>query len=262
MLVIGELLNGMYKQVAKAIQAKDKKTIQKLAKEQLEAGAQILDLNCGPLSKDPLGDMLWLIETVEEVAEVSLSLDSTKSNVIAEGLARLKNKGIVNSTSADEEKLETLIPLAKKHNASLIGLTLDKKGVPQDKDRRLELAVFIVEKCQAKGFPLEDLYLDPVILPLNVAQNQAKEVLGVLTEFKVISSPSPKTILGLSNLSQGTHRRSLLNRTFLAMAIYSGLDAAILDPLDKELMDTLIAAEFILNRHIYCPDFLEAYRKK
>ena len=154
------------------------------------------------------------------------------------------------------------LPLALRYKASLIALTLDKKGVPQDKNRRLELAAVIVADCQEKGFPLEELYIDPVVLPVNVAQTQLEDTLESIEEFKIISQPAPKTVVGLSNVSQGIQDRSLVNRTFLIMAIASGLDAAILDPLDKQLMDSLITAELIQNKQIYCDSFLQAYKKR
>lgn len=262
MLVIGELINGMYNQAGGAIQKKDKSVIQRLVREQVEAGCDVLDLNCGPLSRNPAEDMAWLVESVQEVTDKMLCLDSTKPNAIEEGLKIIRNKAIINSTSADKEKLDVFVPLALKYKTGLIGLTLDKKGVPQDKDRRMELAAMIIADCQEKGFPLEDLYIDPVILPVNVAQAQLEDTLNALAEFKILSSPAPKTVVGLSNVSQGMKERSLVNRTFLIMAIVNGLDAAILDPLDKELMDSLITAELILNKQIYCDSYLQAYKKK
>ncbi|TAM39924.1 methyltetrahydrofolate--corrinoid methyltransferase, partial [bacterium] len=146
--------------------------------------------------------------------------------------------------------------------SKLIGITISAKGIPQNRDQRLELAAAIVATCSEKEFPIEDLYLDPIVLPVNVAQAQMKDILESIREFRIISEPSPKTILGLSNVSQGTNVRSLINRTFLTMAVAYGLDSAILDPKDKELMDTLITAELILNKNIYCDSYLEAYRKK
>jgi len=262
MLIIGELINGMYKEVGRAIKEKNKSVIQRLARQQVDAGCDALDLNCGPASRNPASDMCWLVQTVQEVTDKALCLDSTRVSAIEEGLKITKFKAIINSTSADKEKLDTIVPLALKYKASLIGLTLDKKGVPQDKDRRLELAAMIVADCQEKGFPLDELYIDPVVLPANVAQVQLEDTLRALAEFKIISSPPPKTVIGLSNVSQGTKERSLVNRTFLIMAVFNGLDAAILDPLDKELMDSLITAELILNKQIYCDSFLEAYRRK
>lgn len=262
MFIIGELINGMYKDVRRAIQQKDKTVIQRLAEQQVDAGCEALDINCGPASGNPASDIVWLISVVQEVTDKILCLDSTKASAIEAGLKAAKNKAMINSTSADKERLDIFVSLALKYKAGLIGLTLDKKGVPQDKDRRLELAATIVADCQEKGFPLEELYIDPVVLPVNVAQAQLEDTLKAVAELKIISQPPPKTVVGLSNVSQGAQQRSLVNRIFLIMAITNGLDAAILDPLDKELLDSLITAELILNKQIYCDSFLEAYRKK
>ena len=261
MFIIGELINGMYTDVGKAIKDKNKSVIQDLAKRQVEAGAKALDINCGPASADPQSAMKWLVESAQEVVDVSLCLDSTKANVIEAGLSVAKQKAIINSSTADKEKLDILIPMAKKYNAKLIGLTLDKKGVPQDKDRRMELACTVITTCQEQGFPIEDLFIDPVVMPVNVAQLQQRSILESIAEFKLLSDPAPKIVVGLSNVSQGTKNRSIINRNFIVMAIFQGLDAAILDPLDKDLVDAAITAELILNKHIFCDSFLTAYRK-
>lgn len=262
MFIIGELINGMYKDIAKAIQDRDKDVICKKAIAQIEAGADALDVNCGPASKDPVNDIRWLVGVIQKVTDKPIVIDSSKPKVIEAGLAAVKNKPIINSTTADEDKLDILAPLAKKYNAKLIGLTISKKGIPQNKDQRLELAATIVSYCQDKGLPIDDLYLDPIVMPVNVAQPQMKDILESLREFKIISEPAPKTVVGLSNVSQGTCQRSLVNRTFLIMAIAFGLDAAIVDPLDKELIDGVITSDLILNKQIYCDSYLQAYRKK
>lgn len=262
MFIIGELINGMYQNIGRAIKERDKKVIQKCALDQLEAGADCLDVNCGPASRDPVSDIQWLVEVIQEVTDKPLALDSSRHKVIESGLKGMKNKAVINSTTADQEKLEVLIPLAKEYNAKLIGITISTKGIPQNKDQRLELAAAIVAACEEREFPVDNLYLDPIVLPVNVAQAQMKDILESLREFKIISEPSPKTIIGLSNVSQGTNARGLVNRTFLTMALAAGLDAAILDPLDKDLIDALITSELILNKHIYCDSFLEAYRRK
>ena len=262
MLVIGELINGMYKQIGKAIVEKDKKTIQKVAREQIEQGANVLDVNTGPVAKDPVDAMKWLTETRQEAVDAPLCFDSTKAVVIEAGLKLAKKKAMINSTSADDEKLNTLLPLANKYKAQIIGLTMDKGGVPRDRYKRSELALKIISSCMEHGIELEDVYIDPIVLPVNVAQPQAVEVLESIREFKVISDPPPKTVVGLSNVSQGTKDRSLINRTFVVMAVAAGLQAAILDPLDKELMDAMITAELILNKNIYCDSYLDAYRNR
>ena len=262
MFIIGELINGMYSNIALALKDRDKKIVQTCALEQIAGGADALDLSCGPASKNPLIDMPWLVEVTQEVTDKPLCLDSSNYKVIQEGLKAAKNKTIINSTTADAERLEILIPLAMKYKSKLIGITISAQGIPQNKDQRLELAAAIITQASEKGFPLSELYLDPVVMPLNVAQGQIRDILEAIAEFKLISLPSPKTIIGLSNISQGARSRSLINRAFLTLAVAAGLDSAILNPQDKELMDTLITAELILNKNIYCDSYLEAYRKK
>lgn len=262
MIVIGELINGMYKDVSRAVANREADIIQHLALEQVKDGATMLDVNIGPYSKEPVTEMRWLVETIQTVVEVPLSLDSTKADVIEEGLKFVKKRAVINSTSADADKMDIIFGLAKKYNAQVIGLTMDKYGVPNNREKRLELAQVIVAKAIECGINTEDLYLDPVLLPLNVAQAQCVEVIESIRDFRLLCNPAPQTVFGLSNLSQGTKARSLINRTFLTMAIANGLTAVILDPLDKKLMDALIAAELLLNKNIYCESFLEAYRKK
>ena len=215
MLIIGELINGMYKQIGDAIVKKDKSAIQKCALEQIKAGADALDVNTGPTSANQVEDMKWLVQAIQEVTDISLCIDSPKPSVVEAGLSLVKLRPIINSTSADEAKLNALIPLAKKYNARIIGLTMDKiQGVPRDRYVRSELALKIVSAAIDAGLSAEDVYIDPIVLPVNVTQPQALEVLESIHEFKLLSSPPPKTVVGLSNVSQGSKDRSLINRTF------------------------------------------------
>lgn len=261
MFIIGELINGMDQRVAGAIREKNKDFIRALARKQVDAGADALDVNCGPAPRDAAGDMRWLVETIQEEASCVLSLDSTKPEAIEAGLEASRQKCIINSTSADISRLEIYCDMAKKYKASLVALVMDHKGVPQDKGGKLELAAQILSFAQESGFPLDELYLDPIVLPINVAQNQLFGILELIKDFKTLTNPAPKIILGLSNVSQGSKKRRLINRTFLVMASAYGLDAAILDPLDNELMRSLITSELISNKTIYCDSYIEAYNK-
>jgi 5-methyltetrahydrofolate corrinoid/iron sulfur protein methyltransferase len=260
-LIIGELLNGMYQDVRKAIQARDTQAIQDLARRQTQAGANVLDVNTGPASAKPLEAMQWLVDTIQEAVDTPLAIDSTKPDVIEAALKMLKAPGMINSTTADPDKLNTLLPLAREYSARIIGLTMDKSGVPRDKDKRLEHAATIISTAMEHGVDLESIYIDPIVLPVNVVQPQAPLVLEAISEFSMISDPPPKTVVGLSNVSQGSAVRPLINRIYLVMAIANGLDAAIVDPLDTDLVDAAITAELLLNKHIYCDSFLQAYRK-
>ncbi len=262
MIVIGELINGMYGKVSKAIETKDRVVIENLAIEQARKGALCLDVNVGPYSKDPVEDTTWLVNTIQKVCDISLSIDSTNVAAIEAGLKLAKKRSIINSTSADPEKMDIIFNLAKRYNAQVIGLAMDKSGVPNSKEKRLELAAVIVAKAIDYGIAVEDIYLDPIVLPVNVAQDQGSEVIESIREFRLLSDPAPNTVIGLSNVSQGTKSRKLMNRTFLVMAMANGLTSAILDPLDKDLMDAMITAGCLLNKQIYCDSFLDAYRKK
>ncbi len=261
MFIIGERINGMFKDVAEAIRTKDKKVIQDLAVRQAEAGAKALDVNVGTAAAEPTAAMEWLVDTIKEVTDLSLAIDTTKLAVMEAGLKRCKSRPIINSTSGDDEKLSALVPLAKKYNASLIGLTMSRKGIPQDAASRIELAAKIVSAWQEQGLDIKELYIDAVILPVNVAQIQCPEVLETIRQIKMLSEPPPKTVLGLSNVSQGAKYRSLINRTYLVMALTSGLDAAILDPLDEELIELVLTAELLLNKTVYCDSYLEGCKK-
>ncbi len=263
MLIIGERINGMFKDVAEAIEKKDKSVIQGLAKKQISSGANALDVNVGPSSDNPKETMEWLVKTVVEVSDVALAIDTTKIDVMEAGLSLCKSRSIINSVNANPDKMSNLFPLAKKYNASIIGLAMDKSGIPKDAEGRLELAMKIVASCMEHGIDVSDLYVDAVILPVNVAQGHAKEVLKTIKDTKMLADPAPKTILGLSNVSQGASPqcKGLINRTFLAMAISAGLDAAIMDAADKELIDAAITAELLMEKQLYCDSYLEAYRR-
>lgn len=264
MFIIGERINGMFNDVAGAIKKKDAAVIQELAKKQILCGANALDVNVGPSSDKPKEVMEWLVKTITEVTDVSLAIDTTKADVMEAGLALCKTKPIINSVNANQDKMDTLFGLAKKYNASVIGLTMDKSGIPKDADGRLELAMKIIASAMDQGIPMSELYIDAVILPVNVAQVHAKEVLRTIRDVRMLANPAPKTILGLSNVSQGAppKHKGLINRTFLTMAIGAGLDAAIMDAADKELMDAVITAELVMEKQLYCDSYLDAYRKK
>lgn len=264
MFVIGERINGMFNDVADAIKKKNKEVIQSIARKQVACGASALDVNVGPSSGNPKEAMQWLVKIITEITDIPLAIDTTKLDVMEAGLELCKSKPIINSVNANEDKMKALFPLAKKYNASIIGLTMDRSGIPKDSEDRLELAIKIVAFAMECGIDMADLYIDAVILPVNVAQAHAKEVLKAIRESKMLADPAPKTILGLSNVSQSAQPqlKSLINRVFLAMAIASGLDAAIMDASDKELMDAAITAELLMEKQLYCDAFLNAYRKK
>lgn len=269
MQLIGERINGMFLDVKQAIADKDKKVIQDLAIKQTEAGAAYLDVNVGTAAADQEGTIQWLVESIQEVCQTSLCLDSQKPNVIAAGLKVLNadNGGMLNSSplnkKSDEEVLDKYLDMADQAGPKInvITLTMDKNGVPQDIDTRVAIAAEIVQKAMEKGFDTQRLFIDPIILPVKVpnAQSQPGNILTAMEQIRFLADPAPHMTMGLSNLSQGTNERSLINRVFLAMAISRGLDSAIVEVLDKDLMDVVATSEMLMNKQIYSDSFLKVF---
>lgn len=260
MYSIGERINGMFKSVATAIQTQNPETIQQLAKAQLDAGASALDVNVGPAAAEAKEAMEWLVKTIREVTDAALAIDTTKPDVMARGLELAGPGSIINSSKGQQEQLDIFLPMAVEHEASIIVLTIDENGIPRDASGRDEIALRAVAAAMEKGLPPDRLMIDAVILPVNVTQPTPGHVLETIRNVKLLSDPPPKTVLGLSNVSQGTTQRALINRTYLVMALAAGLDAAILDVLDSPMMDAMITSELLLNNAVYCDDFLKAYR--
>jgi 5-methyltetrahydrofolate corrinoid/iron sulfur protein methyltransferase len=269
MILIGERINGMFTIVKEAIAKKDKKVIQDLAEKQTKAGAAYLDVNVGTAAANQEDAMKWLVETIQETCSTPLSLDSQKPAVIAAGLKVInaENGVILNSTplnkKSDEEIMDKYMEMAKQAGpkASIIALTMDKNGVPQDIDTRVAIAADIVSKAVEKDFDPQRLFIDPIILPVKVpdAQVQPGNILAAIDQIRLLAEPAPHMTIGLSNLSQGTTERSLINRIFLAMAISRGMDSAIVDVLDQDLMNVVATAEMLMNKQIYSDSFLKVY---
>ncbi|HHW43309.1 methyltetrahydrofolate--corrinoid methyltransferase [Desulfofundulus thermobenzoicus] len=264
MILIGERINGMFKDIREAILNKDPEPIRYWARRQYENCAAYLDINTGPTvePKDQPAVMEWLVKIAQETVPLPCCIDSTNPEAIEAGLAVHKGKAMINSTSADQWKMDIYFPMAKKYNAAIIGLAMNEKGVPKSAADRAALAMELVVNADAHGIPMEDLYIDPLMLPCNVAQDHGLEVLEALRQIKMLADPAPRTTMGLSNASQRCTNRHLINRTFLIMSMAVGLDSAIADLEDQELLDAVAAANILLNKDIYCDSFLKTFRQR
>ena len=242
MLVIGESIHVIAPRVREALDGRNKAVIQELARQQVAGGAQMLDLNIGPQKRSGPEVMAWVVDTVQGVTDVPLSLDTTNAAAVEAGLKQVKKKALINSTDATPQRLEALMPLAAKYGASIIGLTLAATGLPTTADARIQLASEVLfPACEKYGVPLEDLYLDPLVLTVNGNQDQSLATVEAVRFFKQMADPPPKTTCGLSNISNGAPRelRPLINRVFLLMMMGASLDSAILDALDPEVMEAI-----------------------
>ncbi len=264
MLIIGERINGMFKKMKAAIGEQDKGPIQEMARKEIEAGAGMLDVNVGTAARDKAGAMQWLIETIQEVTDTPLAIDSSNPGVVEAGLKVCSSKAMINSTTAEDEKLEQLLKLAVDYKADILGLTLDENGIPSQKDERVMLGAKILAAAMDAGLDATQVHLDPVVLPVKFAQegNQTVVMLDTIRDLKLLNDPPPKTAVGLSNISNGCTKqmRSLVNRTYLTMCLTCGLDEAIIDPFDNDLVEAMITTELLLCKAIFADDFIKAYK--
>ncbi|MDI6709307.1 MAG: dihydropteroate synthase [Thermoanaerobacterales bacterium] len=264
MILIGERINGMFRDIRESVADRDKEPVAAWARRQAAAGAHYLDINTGPgVGPDEAPEvMAWLVRTAQDACGLPCCLDSPHAEVLRAGLETHRGRAIINSTSADQEKMDVLFPLAVEYGAAIIGLAMNEKGVPKDANDRLALAMELVANADAHGLAMDDLFIDPLILPVNVAQEHAPEVLETLRGVKLLASPAPLTVVGLSNVSQRAPDRPLINRTFAVMAVAAGLDAAILDVEDADLLDAIATARVLMNKEVYCDSYLKVFRAR
>ena len=256
MKIISERINGQFNDVSKAIDEGNKAIIHDLARKHLDAGADILDINTGPGRKNTAEMMKWLVETVSEVTDIQLAIDSPKIDVIEAGMKATKNPLMINSTTAEQEKMDKLFPLAKEYDADIICLTMDKAGIPSEPDKRAELAMIMLSNAMMHGIAPEKVYIDPLVLPVSASQMQCASLLKAMDMFQALSDPAPNSVVGLSNVSNNTKERSLINRIYLAMLMSHGLTSAIMDPEDEDLMNVMKTGEILLNQKLYADNYL------
>jgi len=257
MLIVGELINASRPEIKKAIDVRDDGLILDIAKKQIDAGARIIDVNCGLNPQTEMNDMVWLIETIQNSLDIPLSIDSPSSEVLAKGLSKTRGRAMVNSITAEKSRYEDILPICKNYDCDIIALAMDENGMPQTAEQRFKLAEVMLEICTSYGISKDRLYFDPLARPISSEQRQVREF---LIAVKMIKRLELKTIAGLSNVSFGLPNRRLLNRTFLSMASSSGLDACIIDPLDAALMSAVTASQVMLGNDAYCTEYLKAFR--
>ena len=242
MKLIGENIHIISKRVREALLNRDEKFVLELINKQKHL--DYIDLNVGPAKSGLEGILSWLAELVNKNSDLSISFDTTNANEMRKGLSVCRNvsNSLINSASCDYERLEAMTDLAAEYNTNLIALTLSSKsGIPKTSDGRVELALEIYETCMMKEISNERIYFDPLILPVSVDQGQVSETLNTIKILKESFEPACKTVVGLSNISNGSPKelRPLINRTYMALAYGAGLDAAIIDADDKKLLNTI-----------------------
>jgi 5-methyltetrahydrofolate corrinoid/iron sulfur protein methyltransferase len=262
MEIIGERINGMFKDIKEAIISGDPTAVKHWAIQQTKMGAAYLDISTGASAEKPYEAFKFLIEAAQSVVDTPLCLDSTNYDLIEEGLKICRVPGaLINSCHADRYKIERVFPMAVKYGAKVIGLAMsEESGIPKSSDARVALAMELVAAADEYGLPMEDLYIDPLILPVNVAQDHFHEAMETLRQVKLMADPPPKTTCGLSNCSQRCAHRKIINRTAIVLLMASGLDSAIADADDVELMDLAATARVLMNKEIYCDSYADLFK--
>ncbi|MGL4345123.1 MAG: homocysteine S-methyltransferase family protein, partial [Cellulosilyticaceae bacterium] len=256
--IIGERLNPTGKKLLQAaLRNNDLDYVLQEALKQQKDGAHILDVNVGLPDIDEVKMLCEVVREVQSVVTLPLQIDSSNPDAIEAAVRIYNGKPIINSVCGKEESLERILPIAKKYGAAVLGLTLDETGIPESAEARLEVARKIVERAEEMGIPREDVFIDCLVLTASAQQQLVKETLKAVALVK--QELGVKTVLGVSNVSFGLPNRPLLNKTMLAMALMQGLDAPILNPGDKGMLESISTYRVLMGKDIESKDYIRDF---
>jgi 5-methyltetrahydrofolate--homocysteine methyltransferase len=260
MLIIAERINASRKTISQAIATADRAFIQQEARAQTDSGAHYIDVNAGTFVGEEADKLRWVVEAVQEVTDLPLSIDSPDPEVIRAMMPLVRKTPLINSITLEPSRMEGLLPLVTAHKTKVIALCQAEQEMAETADDKVRLAGQLVATLTGAGVPLEDLYIDPLVYPLSTNPQSASatlEAIGrIMREF-----PGVHTVCGLTNVSYGLPSRKLINRAFLAAAITMGLDAAIIDPTDRQLFAMLKAVTTVAGKDDFCMDYICAFRE-
>ncbi|WP_227762007.1 methyltetrahydrofolate cobalamin methyltransferase [Zhaonella formicivorans] len=260
MLIVGELINTSRKAIKPAVEGRDAEFIKDIAQKQVDAGADYVDVNCGTMVFNEPETMAWLVETIQEKVQAPLCIDSPNPKALEVGLSLAKyGQPMINSITAEKERFETILPLVTKYKAKIVALCMDDSGMPETAEDRLRIAKRLVQDLTAAGIPEDDIYLDPLVKPISTGDRAGMEVLETIYGIKALY-PKVHGICGLSNISYGLPNRKVLNQAFMIQTMTMGMDAYILDPLDKTMMGFVYASQALLGKDEFCMKYLTAHR--
>lgn len=261
MLIIGERVNTSRKRMREAVQKKESPFIRQEAKRQADAGAMCIDVNCGTFVGQEAEYMAWLVDTIQEVVDLPLCIDSPDPKALKVGLERhTKGQPMINSITMEKDRFDQIVPLVLEHQTMIVGLCMAEGGMPNTAEERLDIASHLIEGLTSVGVPIGDIYIDPVVCPVGTDTRNGRTVLEAIHRIRT-SYEGVHILCGLSNVSFGLPLRKLLNQNFLTMCMVMGLDAVILDPLDPHMMSHLMASDTLLGNDDFCMNYLAAQRE-
>lgn len=259
MIIIGEKINGTIPAVKEAIEKRDSAFITNLALKQYEAGADYIDV-CASTSPDKEEETLkWLIEVVQDTVDTPLCIDSPNPRAIEAVFKYVRKAGMLNSISEEGDKCEVLLPLLEGNTWEVIGLTCDNNGIPNNLETKLAITRSMMEKAAEYGIMPNRIHIDPCVMALST---ENKSLLNFTTEIRAIKElyPTIHVTGAISNISFGLPVRSLLNKTCMSLAIQAGMDSAVMDPLNRDLMGSIFATYALLGQDRHCRKYSKAYR--
>lgn len=267
MIIIGEKINGVIPAVKKAIEERDADFIRDRAIQQTEAGAHYIDICAATVPEIEVETLKWLIDIVQDAVDTPICIDSPDPFFLKEVIPLIKKPGLVNSVNlekipgSDQDKCDIIFPLIEGTEWGIIALTCDSEhGTPQDVPTRVKITKGIVEKAATYGITPDKIHIDPLVMALSTDNNSLLNFIDSIKEIKAIY-PTIKVTSGLSNISFGMPARKIINQNFMTLAIYAGMDSAIMDPLNKAVMSSIFATEALLGRDRHTRKFSVAVRK-
>ncbi|MGD0855230.1 MAG: methyltetrahydrofolate cobalamin methyltransferase [Dehalococcoidia bacterium] len=259
MLIVGERINSTRESIAKAIREQDSAFIQDEARQQVEAGADYLDVNAGAFMGEELKYLTWLVEIVQDVVDKPLCLDTSNAEALAAALKLCRVKPMLSSISAEKKRYESFLPIVKSSGCKVVALCVDDSGIPHTADTRTQVANRLIGSLVAEGVALDDIYVD--VLAQAVSTDDKAGAVTFETIRRVNAAhPGVHTILGLSNVSFGLPNRRLINQNFISMCMEAGLDSAIADPKNNKLMANILAANLLLGKDRHGMSYIKAFR--
>ena len=260
MIIIGEKINGAISSVAEAINERNSGYIENLVQKQVDAGADYLDICAGTAPDKEYGALVWLIDVVQNATDTPLCIDSPDPNILKSIFGRIKKPGIINSISGEGEKCRLLFPLLKANPEwQVIVLCCDNKGIPASADDKVSVATELIERGGEFGITPDRIHIDPLVLALTAVNDSALNFTEAVRRIKE-KYEGIKVTAAMSNISFGMPVRKLINKNFLVLAMAAGLDSAILNPMDREIVETIYATEALLGRDRLCRKYNIAFR--
>ena len=259
MIIVGELINASRKSISQAIEKKEQTYIAEVAKMQHLAGSHYIDVNAGVFVDEEIEYLKWLVRTVQDAVGVPCCLDSPNPKAIEAALEVHEGVAMINSISLERQRWDRMLPIVAGSDLKVVALCTSDEGMPETADHRIAIADRLINGLVQANVKLENIYVDPLVQPVATKAIYGVEFLrsveGIMTNH-----PGVHTICGLSNISYGLPERKLVNQTFMTMAVASGLDGAIVNPMDKRMMANIFIAEALAGRDDYCMNLLKAFR--